>query len=53
MKHTPLTCCAVQKVRSSLSQVDASTESRLEAGDETQPMAALRQAHPSAAPQVC
>ena len=53
MKHTPLGYCGVQKVRSSLSQVDGSTESRLEAEHETQPMAALRQAHPSAAPQVC
>ncbi len=50
MKHTPLGYCDVQDVRSSLSQVD---ESRLEADDEAQPTAALRQAHPSAAPQVC
>ncbi len=55
MKHTPPGYCDVQDVRSSLTQVDESQvdESRPEADRETQLTAALRQALPSAAPQVC
>ncbi|DBA95515.1 TPA: hypothetical protein ACH3X3_013370 [Trebouxia sp. C0006] len=48
-QHSP---SPLQDVCSSLSQADESTESQLEADHEAQPMAALRPAHPSAAPQA-
>ncbi len=43
---------AVQKLHGSEAKMHVNRQSRPEAGDSTQLMAALRQAHPSAAPQV-
>ena len=53
MKQISLGHCDAQESRSSVSSMPESREGRPEADHASQMMAALRQAHPPAAPQVC